>query len=128
MSDAVGAETVELMLFEVAGVRYGAELAQVRSVTTPDPTLECARPLGQPLGTRRAIAFSPEPGVLRHLAVDRVLGVKTVPLRSLRRLPAAAAAPPPTIGAWLDGDRAVLLVDLHTIPPNAPNPETAHGP
>ncbi len=124
MSDAV-AETVELMLFEVAGVRYGVDLGQVASVTSPDPSLECARPLGQPLGTRRAIAFSPEPGILRHLAVDRVLGVKTVPLLSLRRLPAAAAAPPPTIGAWLDGEQAVLLVDLLTIPPN---PETAHGP
>ena len=46
------------------------------------------------------------------LEVDQVLGVRTVPARDLRRVPAAARVAHHAIGFWLDGDRPVLLIDL----------------
>ena len=51
-------------------------------------------------------------GELRRLDIDRVAGVKTVAIESLRRLPPPARVGAVPIGTWLDGDDAVLLVDL----------------
>ena len=46
------------------------------------------------------------------LEVDLVLGVRAIPARDLRRVPAAARIARHAIGFWLDGDRPVLLIDL----------------
>lgn len=119
---SANAQTIELLLFEVAGVRYGAELSQVRAIAAPEQALLAAPALGTPAQGRRALVFD-APGLgPRHLAVDKVLGVRAVDVLDLRRMPATIATPPPTIGAWIDKDLAVLLVDLHAVPASPESP------
>lgn len=103
---------VDLVVFEVAGARYAADLGQVRRIDVDDQAETVGPLLGEPHSGRRALVFSTEPGRERRLAVDKVFGVSRVSVTSLRRMPAAAHAAPYSIGAWLDGDQAVLLVDL----------------
>lgn len=119
-------ESIELVIFEVAGVRYGADLIQVTAIGTADPTLEAGRPLGEPHDAHRALVYWTGPDTEHHLAVDKVLGVRTVPLNDLRRMPLAAGAPRLTVGAWLDGDAPVLLIDLHAIPTSPLEPAHVH--
>jgi chemotaxis signal transduction protein len=105
-------ETVEIVFFEIAGTRYGADMTQVRRIGRHDETDSVGTPLGAPLEGRRAIIFAATGQPEVALAIDAVLGVRTVPHGELRRLPLAAGPSPYIIGAWLDNDRAVLLVDL----------------
>jgi chemotaxis signal transduction protein len=107
--------SIDLVLFEVGGVRYGAELRQVRRVDLPQPDLDVGAPLGPCLSGRRALVFEVEAGE-RSVRVDEVLGVRRVETLDLRRLPAAVAASPMSLGAWLDGDRPIVLIDLHALP------------
>lgn len=108
-------EEVDIVLFEIAGVRYGADLAQVRRVDTHDPTESVGFPFGQPSVGHRTLVFSPATGEERRLVIDAVLGVKRVPVAELRRMPSAVAAPPMSIGAWVSEGELVLLVDLHAL-------------
>jgi chemotaxis signal transduction protein len=113
----VSDEVVDVVLFEIAGVRYGADLVQVRRVDHDDPTESIGHPLGRPHDGRRALVFQGDAHTECRLAIDAVLGVRRVPVNELRRLPTAVAAPPLSIGAWLDGRDTVLLVDLHAMNP-----------
>lgn len=117
-------DSVELVFFEIGGVRYGADLAQVIRVAAAELELDAGRPFGEPLHTTRALEFKPTSGGRAHLLVDRVLGVKPIPVVQLRRMPAAVGPAPLTIGAWLDGEMPVLLVDLHAV--SNSKPENAH--
>jgi hypothetical protein len=104
--------TVDILLFEVAGVRFGADASQVVRIDRPIEETSVGAPLGMPHLGSRALVFRTEGGELRRLDIDKVSGVKTVAIESLRRLPPPAQVGPVPIGAWLDGDDAVLLVDL----------------
>ena len=106
---------IDLVIFDVDGVRYGADLGQVRRIDIDEPTETVGSPLGRPARGSRALVFATGPGHERRLAVDHVHGVSRVPLSSLRRMPPAVNAAPFSIGAWLDGDATVLLVDLHAM-------------
>jgi chemotaxis signal transduction protein len=108
---------IDLVIFEVSGVRYGADLGQVRRVDIDEPSETVGQPLGKPARGGRALVFETSKGRERRLAVDQVHGVSRVPLASLRRMPPAVKAAPYSIGAWLDGDATVLLVDLHAMVP-----------
>jgi chemotaxis signal transduction protein len=108
------ADQVDLVLFRVGGTRYAADLTQVRRVDVDDPDQRLASPLGESAG-RRALVIARGGGPERRLRVDEVLGVHRVPADSLRRMPPLVAAPPLSLGAWLDGDEAVILVDLHAL-------------
>lgn len=108
---------VDVVLFEIGGVRYGADLAQVRRVDIDDPSESVGFPLGRPHDGRRALVFRPDDAPECRLAIDAVLGVRKIPVADLRRLPPAVAAPPMSMGAWLDGNEAVLLVDLFAMNP-----------
>lgn len=113
MSEAApDVQTVDLVIFRVAGARFAADLAQVRRVDVPEKAESVGAPLGEPHAGRRALVFDAAEGRERRLAVDEVLGVTRAPVTSLRRMPLAARAAPYSIGAWLDGDEPVLLVDL----------------
>ena len=103
---------VDLLLFEVAGVRYGADASQVVRIDRPIEEQSVGAPLGVPTVGNRSIIFKGPGGELRRLDIDTVAGVKTVTIESLRRLPAPARVGQIPIGTWLDGDNAVLLVDL----------------
>lgn len=116
MSEALApVDAVDLVVFRVAGTRYAADLAQVRRVDVPEQAESVGAPLGDPQHGRRALVFESQPGTERRLAVDEVLGVTRAPVTSLRRMPLAARASRFSIGAWLDGDEPVLLVDLQAM-------------
>lgn len=104
--------TVDILLFEVGGVRFGADASQVVRIDRPFDEPSVGAPLGAPLTGTRALVFQAPTGELRRLDIDKVNGVKTVAIESLRRLPAPARVGQFPIGTWLDGDSAVLLVDL----------------
>lgn len=103
---------VELLVFEVAGARYGADASSVLRIDRMGPEGGVGAPLGAPLKGGRALVFADATGAERRLQVDAIEGVRTVSQLELRRLPQVAIATPISIGAWLDGARAVLLVDL----------------
>jgi chemotaxis signal transduction protein len=103
---------VEVLIFEVAGTRYGADASSVLRIDRKADVEEVGTPLGEPVSGRRTLVFADQQGAERRLRVDSIEGVRTVPQADLRRLPGVAIASPISIGAWLDGGRAVLLVDL----------------
>ena len=103
---------VELLLFKVGGVRYGTDASSVLRIDRRGETEEVGVPLGVPDHGNRALVFAGRDGGERWLRVDAIEGVKSVSPLELRRLPKVAIANPISIGAWLDGGSAVLLVDL----------------
>jgi len=111
------AQLIDLVIFDIGGVRYGVDLGQVRRIDVDEPTQTIGQPLGRPTLGNRALVFESSPGRERRLAVDQVLGVSRVPLGSLRRMPTAVKAAPFSIGAWLDGESTVLLIDLLAMVP-----------
>ena len=120
-------DAVDLVVFDVAGTRYAADLGQVRRVDLEDPGESVGQPLGKPAKGGRALVFDAGTGAERRLSVDQVLGVSRVPLQSLRRMPTAVNAPKYSIGAWLDGEETVLLIDLlATVPPDPKEPPHGH--
>lgn len=110
-------EVIDLVVFDVAGVRYAADLGQVRRIDIDEPSETIGAPLGPPTHGSRALVFTVGEGQERRLAVDAVMGVSRVPLGNLRRMPAAVNGAPFSIGAWLDGDATVLLIDLLAMVP-----------
>lgn len=110
-------DLIDLVIFEIAGIRYGTDLGQVRRIDIDEPTESIGQPLGKPERGGRALVFDVGHGHERRLAVDNVLGVSRVPVGSLRRMPPAVNAAKFSIGAWLDGDATVLLIDLLAMVP-----------
>lgn len=110
-------EQIDLVVFSVAGVRYAADLGQVRRIDFDDQAESVGQPLGRPAQGRRALVFTAGEGLERRLAVDDVFGVARVPVTTLRRMPPAVRAAPFSLGAWLDGELTVLLVDLLAMVP-----------
>lgn len=108
MSDAV----VEVLIFEVAGTRYGADASSVLRIDRRGDGPEVGAPLGEPAEGKRTLVFADAKGNEQRLRVDSIEGVRSVPQADLRRLPGVAIASPISIGAWLDAGHAVLLVDL----------------
>lgn len=122
MSDAQVA-TVELVLFDVDGTRYGVDMTQVLRIDRHVASESVGTPLGRPREGRRALIFSSPTLGERSLAIDSVLGVRSVPIDDLRRLPPGVGTSVIAIGAWLDRDEPVLLIDLFatTLNPEAPH-------
>lgn len=111
------ADGVDLVLFEIGGARFAADLAQVRRIDVDDPAESVGAPFGAPASGKRALVFGGNGGLDLRLAVDKVMGVERVPVEALRRMPPVAQAPKATIGAWLRGDETILLVDLTILNP-----------
>jgi len=111
---------VDLVVFEIAGVRYAVDLTQVSRIDQPRGPPSVGAPLGAPSAPGRALVFTPPQGTERRLDVDAVLGVRSASSEDLRRLPPMVRAPPLALGALLDADEAILLVDLHALSPLSP--------
>lgn len=103
---------VDVVVFEIDGVRYGADLTQVIRLHALGGQSCVPSALGTPRTGGRALVIRDAEGGELLLEVDALHGVERVPVDSLRRLPGAAAAGALPIGAWLNGDSVVLLVDL----------------
>ena len=113
-------ETIDLVLFEIAGTRFAADLGQIHRIGSVEADQSVGYPLGRPAIGKRALVFTATHTangnqVEAQLCIDAVLGVHTVPHGDLRRMPiAAAAASRLAIGAWVvDGSQTILIVDLH---------------
>ena len=105
-------ECINLVIFDLGGVRYGADLSDVIKLDFYDPSCSVGAPLGSPRLGDRCLMIDAQDGKRWCLAVDTLHGVRSVPVAQLRRLPAIAHGGEMSIGTWLDGDEAVLLVDL----------------
>lgn len=116
--------TVDLVIFEIGGTRYGADMTQVRRIGKPNEVESVGRPLGAAIEGKRALVFSPDGQHEVALVIDRLLGVESAAHHDLRRMPLAAPSPF-VIGAWLDRGQPVLLVDL--LATNPFRSEAQHG-
>jgi|CXWL01.1.fsa_nt_gi hypothetical protein len=108
---------VDIFLFELAGSRYGADAGQVLRVGSMEEEQSIGFPLGKPTQADRCLVFLTEGGTARRLDIDRAIGIREVPVTALRRLPTSAKVSAATVGAWLDGEETVLLVDLTALVP-----------
>jgi chemotaxis signal transduction protein len=109
-------DPVELVVFQVGEGRFGADLTQVARIDSKDPSRSVGEPLGAPGEGARALVFYGPDGQEHRLELAALLGVRSLQPAELRRLPPSAqvsSAIP--IGAWLDGERTVLLVDLQAM-------------
>ncbi len=112
MTLAAEEECISLVVFELAGVRYAADLAQVIRLDYFEPSCSVGSPLGVPRSGLKCLVIDAQDDRDWCLAIDTLYGVRSVPVDQLRRLPAVAQGGAVSIGAWLDGSEAILLVDL----------------
>jgi hypothetical protein len=105
-------ESLNLVVFELAGTRYAADLTQVVRFDFYDSSCSVGVPLGPPRIGSKCLMIDAQDGRDWCLAIDTLQGVRSVPIEHLRRLPVIAHGGAISIGAWLDGKEAVLLVDL----------------
>lgn len=111
-ADPAALGQVDLLYFDIGERRYAADAAQVLRVDRALAEDHALETLGALRQGARALIFDTDDGE-RHLRVDAVVGVRTVPIEALRRLPVAAAAPDYAIGVCLaDEAQPVLLLDL----------------
>ena len=108
-------ESVELFLFEVGGERFGADATQVLRVDSVSDTAVRHSALGELRRAQRAIVYSDHEGTERAVVVDAVFGLRVVEVNQLRRLPRLAQCGALSVGAWLDGEQAVMLIDLRQL-------------
>lgn len=116
--------TVEIVLFEIGGTRYGTDMTQVRRIGKSSEVELVGLPLGAISQGKRALIFTAESHREIGLPIDELLGVHSVPLDDLRRMPLVAQSPF-VIGVWIDRDRPILLVDLQATNPF--RPESSHA-
>lgn len=110
--DALPDDQVSLVVFDVGGARYAADLSQVIRLDFFNEACSVGTPLGPPRDGTKCLMIDARDGLEWCLAIDTLHGVRTVPIEHLRRLPALAQGGSVSIGAWLDGKEAILLVDL----------------
>lgn len=98
MNDA--AQTVDILVFDLRGQSCGTDASEVLRIERPE-------------GHVRALVYRREKGGEGQFLVDRVHGVRSIPVDSLRRPPASLKVPG-ALGFWLDGEQPVVLLDLQT--------------
>jgi hypothetical protein len=103
---------VELLVFHVARRTFAADASLVRRVGRAGHASRLSDALGMPERGDRALVFVDEAGQELEICIDEVVGIESVPVANLRRVPAAAGSPRGVLGFWLDGARPVVLVDL----------------
>jgi hypothetical protein len=111
----------EILLFQVGVHVYASEVHDVVRIGSarevPDEELITTTALGVPFGRQRAIVVAGEGGE-RTLAVDQVLGIRSVAPEDLQPLPAFAAAciaSGALAGLVLVDDVPMPLIDLSTL-------------
>ncbi|MGA9526033.1 MAG: chemotaxis protein CheW [Myxococcaceae bacterium] len=103
---------VELLVFHVAGRTFAADASLVRRIARAGHASRLSDALGMPGKGDRALVVLDESGQELEICIDEVVGIQSVPVAQLRRVPSAAGSPRGVLGFWLDGARPVVLVDL----------------
>ncbi len=109
---AAAAAEVELLFFQIGGVRYGADAAEILRVDRAEEGSRTVAPMGSARDAARVLVFQSTAGATSRLKVDLVYGIRAIPVAQLRRLPPGMGPEGFAVGVWLDGDTPVLLVDL----------------
>jgi hypothetical protein len=104
-------EKVDLLVFLIGERRFAADAGQVQRVASLRPDAVELESLGRLTRGARALEVSLD-GADRQVAVDGVIGLRSVPLTQLRRFPVMARAGREVLGVWLDGEAPVVLIDL----------------
>lgn len=105
-------EEVDLLLFRVGPTTYAADAALIARIDRPSEGAYSLPALGRLTEGKRAVVFKAG-AEERQLRIDEIIGVKTVLVGALRRMPSAASARSYAIGFWLDaGNTPVTLIDL----------------
>jgi len=113
----------EILLFQVGARVFATEVYDVVRVgnvrDAQDPEVLDRSALGTPFARHRGIVVaSHEDGTEHTLAVDQILGIRTIPESDVHPLPAFAAEclqSPSVTGFVLVDESPMLLVDLPTL-------------
>lgn len=112
MTTTLPAESIDIIVFIIGDVRYGADASQVLRIDRAGHQAKLSDALGMPQSGERALVFNDPDGEL-HLCVDRVEGVRPAPVQELRRVPLAAGRTRAVLGLWLErGETPLVLIDL----------------
>ena len=105
---------VDVLVFEAAGFRLGADAASVVRVARAESDEAVAGGFGPTSPDARAIVARAADGTTLAVAVDHVLGVRHLQRDLLRPVPGflKGLVHPALIGFALDGDRVIGLVEL----------------
>jgi len=112
---------LDLVVFEVGGLRFGADAARVVRVAPRDP--KASSRLG-PGSSRRALVVDAGGDGERQVPIDRLVGFIRAGPDRLRRLPefVRGLAEPALLGFRLEErDEIVLLVDLEALVKQQPS-------
>lgn len=110
---AAEAVKVDVLIFRVGRTRYGADASQIVRVDRATHQSKLIDALGTPETGTRALVFNLPKGDEAQICIDGVVGVRTLTVNDLRRVPPAAGQPGGVLGFWLDGDDSpVVLIDL----------------
>lgn len=114
--------TSEILMFQVGARVYAAEVYDVVRIGSLHEVgadaVVADSALGPPLGGSRGLVIAMEDARSETLAVDQVLGVRTVPEDAVQPLPAFAAAclqSAAVTGFVMVDEAPTLLVDLPTL-------------
>lgn len=106
---------VDVLVFRIGPAHYGADASQVLRIDRASFQTKLVEALGMPEEGNRALVFHDPKHAEAQICVDAVIGVRTVSVHQLRRVPAAAGQPKGVLGFWLDeGHAPVVLIDLPT--------------
>lgn len=112
-AEATQADSVELVLFEVAGRTFAADASEVVRIGNTDADARPSPLLGTPRNSRRCLVVASSLG-LSSVPIDAVIGMRRTDVDELRRMPAFAQGlvSAALLGFLLDGEQLVLLIDL----------------
>lgn len=114
-SDSAPGE-IDLVLFEVGGRTFGADVADVSRVAHLEPGLARVERLGLPRKGRRALVVRGGASDCQ-VPIDRLVGFRRVNTQVLRSLPAWARGltEPSVVGFLIEEQELLILIDLETL-------------
>ncbi len=109
-------EEIDLVLFEIAGRTYGADVVDVSRVAAPEGKLPQSRRLGTPKRIQRGLVVRSGSGETL-VPIDRLVGFRRVHASSLRKLPgyASGLAEPAVVGFLVEEGALLILIDLEAL-------------
>lgn len=104
-------EVIQILLVGVGEEQYGVDATQVLRIDRAEGGAFAHPALGTLREGKRSLVFQTDNGEAQ-LKVDAIIGVDSVPLSKLRRMPPAATRSPLAVGLYLSDARPIVLIDL----------------